>query len=154
MLPMLLRTVVLFAGLALVLAACGDGDGDGGSPSDVTPGAQATSDSPEAIALATALAGVDLSTTPTPGPPRAADVAALEDLAARFEVSVDEIEVVSVEAMEWPDGCLGVGQPDEVCTQAIVPGFEVLLRFGETVVTYRTNETGTLVRFATVSIGD
>ena len=154
MLPMLLRTAVLFAGLALVLTACGGG-GNGGSP--VAP--EATSDGliDDVIGerLATIIAESDFEeSTPTPGSPRAADVAALEDLAARFEVSVDEIEVLSVEAMEWPDGCLGVGQPDEVCAQVITPGFEVLLQFGETVVTYRTNETGTLVRFATVSIGD
>ncbi len=152
MLPMLVKAAILFAGIGLLLAACGGGDG--GAPSDSTPGASLTPVDSLATFVATAIGDVDLNMTPTPGQPRAADVAALEDLAARFEISVDEIEVLSVEAMEWPDGCLGVGEPDEVCTEAIVPGFEVLLQFGETVVTYRTNETGTLVRFATVSIGD
>jgi hypothetical protein len=38
-------------------------------------------------------------------------------------VPLESIELQQVEQREWPDGCLGLAQPDEVCTQAITPGW-------------------------------
>ena len=78
--------------------------------------------------------------------------AAKEDMARRLQTSVDEIEVVSVEPKEWPDACLGLGEENEVCAQVITPGFEVVLKVGESQFFYRTNQDGTHVRFADVSI--
>ncbi len=152
---MLIRLAPLVV-LALLLAACG-GDGDGGStapgPSDGTPDGIAT---PAPGALATFLATIEGTPGPvptaTPGEERPPEVAASEDLASRFETSVDEIEVVSVEPMEWPDACLGLGEENEVCAEVITPGFEVVLKVGDSQFTYRTNETGTQARFADVDI--
>ncbi|MEE9285317.1 MAG: hypothetical protein V3V35_06270 [Dehalococcoidia bacterium] len=154
---MLIRLAPLVV-LALLLAACG-GDGDGGStapgPSDGTPDRITTPGSDEAAALATFLATVGASgtvLTATPGEERPPEVAASEDLARRLKTSVDEIELVSVEPMEWPDACLGLGEENEVCAEVITAGFEVVLKVGDSQFTYHTNETGTHARFADVDI--
>ncbi len=39
-----------------------------------------------------------------------------------------DLAVLAVEAIAWPDACLGVAQPGIVCASIITPGFKVLLR--------------------------
>ena len=153
---MLIRLAPLVV-LALLLAACGDGAGGSTAPAtgDGTPDGAATPGSGAlATFLATNVGTLEPEGTATPGEERLPEVAASEDLAARLDTSFDDIEVLSVTEMEFPDACLGLGQPGEVCAEVITPGFEVVLRVGESQFTYRTNENGTHVRFADVSIGD
>lgn len=58
---------------------------------------------------------------------------AKEDLAQRLGVSVEEIEVLSVEPVEWRDTSLGCPQPGMMYAQVITPGYGVLLEAkGET----------------------
>lgn len=63
-------------------------------------------------------------------PPGSADAVRLakEDLARRLEVSPEAIEVLSVEAVDWPDTSLGCPQPGMMYAQVITPGFRVLLK--------------------------
>jgi hypothetical protein len=65
-------------------------------------------------------------------------------------ISPDDITVVSTEEVEWPDGCLGLRIEGLMCTQAIVPGFRIILEANGREVEYRTNEDGTQIRPATV----
>ncbi len=59
--------------------------------------------------------------------------------AAEYGVSADEVVVVSAMPAEWPDGCLGLGGPGEMCTQAIVPGFDIVVDISGQAHFYRTN---------------
>ncbi|OGO51123.1 MAG: hypothetical protein A2148_07160 [Chloroflexi bacterium RBG_16_68_14] len=140
----------------LVVACGGDGDGGpgAGTPGEGTPALTPGAGEVEALAtlLATTQGTQGPALTATPGEVRAPEVAAKEDMARRLQTSVDEIEVVSVEPKEWPDACLGLGEENEVCAQVITPGFEVVLKVGESQFFYRTNQDGTHVRFADVSI--
>lgn len=55
------------------------------------------------------------------------------DLAGRLGVSPDEIEVVSVEAVEWGDSSLGCPQEGMMYAQVITPGYRIVLSYeGET----------------------
>jgi len=54
--------------------------------------------------------------------------AAREDLAARWSVTDEEIEVVSARRVTWGDGSIGCPEPGMMYTQALVPGFYVHLR--------------------------
>lgn len=80
--------------------------------------------------------------TPTPAaspiasapPPAAGDGeattgAAIEALAQRMAVSATRIAVVRVEAVDWPDACLGVALPGIACAQVVTPGYRVVLRY-------------------------
>jgi hypothetical protein len=64
--------------------------------------------------------------TPTPAvvfapPIEAARLRVAQDLG----INASEINVVSFESTEWQDSCLGVNLPDQICGQAIVPGYKV-----------------------------
>jgi len=63
---------------------------------------------------------------------------ALEDLAQRLSVPVEDIDVLSVEAVDWPDSCLGVPVPDQACLQVITPGFRTSLWHAATTYVYHT----------------
>jgi hypothetical protein len=58
------------------------------------------------------------------------------------------ITVVSITPMEFTDGCLGLGGADEMCLQAITPGYVVVLEAGGQEYVFHTNENGSHVRQA------
>ena len=70
----------------------------------------------------------------------------LIDAAAELRVSVDEITVQSLQAHEWPDGCLGLDLPGQACTEAITPGYRIVLGPPAGNSTYRTDQHGTIQR--------
>ncbi|MCI0556529.1 MAG: hypothetical protein L0287_36770 [Anaerolineae bacterium] len=86
--------------------------------------------------------------TPTPAPQTdltPAEQAAISRLSSTLNLSLEEISVVSTEAVEWPDGCLGVQRPGMMCTQAIVPGYRIILQANDEQFEFRTNESGSQV---------
>ena len=85
--------------------------------------------------------------------PEAVQTAVLDLAAANTEAESAVFEIVSVEEETWPDGCLGLSQPDELCTQEIVLGWRVTVEAnlpgGLIQSIYRTDETGDRIRFET-----
>jgi hypothetical protein len=76
-----------------------------------------------------------------------AALAARQMLAGQLGVAAEDIKVLAVEPVEWPDGCLGLAAPDQMCTQAIVPGYRLVLEAQGQSYIFRTNEDGSnLVR--------
>ena len=78
--------------------------------------------------------------------------AALTALSENLGLPVEEIKLVSTEAVEWPDGCLGIQEEGLACTQVIIPGFRVILEANGRQMEYRTNEDGTQIRPATIAM--
>lgn len=71
------------------------------------------------------------------------------DLADRLTLTENErqkIEILTEEATTWPDGCLGLGSVDEVCTQAIVEGYRVVATYNFQDFVYRSDQSGTQLR--------
>lgn len=56
---------------------------------------------------------------------------AREALANWLGISSEEIEVLEVEEVEWPDASLGCPQPGMVYAQVITPGWRVVMRVGD-----------------------
>jgi ABC-type glycerol-3-phosphate transport system substrate-binding protein len=54
--------------------------------------------------------------------------AAKEKLSELTGVSVEEIEIVEANQVEWTNTCLELGGPDEFCGQALTPGWRLMLR--------------------------
>jgi hypothetical protein len=77
---------------------------------------------------------------------------AVSALSENLGLTVDKIRLVSTEAVEWPDGCLGVADAGLTCAQVITPGFRVRLEADGKKVEYRTNQDGTQIRPATLAI--
>jgi hypothetical protein len=74
-----------------------------------------------------------------------------QDLAERLNIDPSVITVVSVEAVDWPDGCLGIQTPGVMCTMVITPGYRVILEANGKQYEYHTNTSGDAVRLATVA---
>ncbi len=90
---------------------------------------------------------VATSTQNTGNPDQPEVVAVVIDrLRSRLGVASAEIGLVSAEQEQWPDGCLGAAEPGEMCTQAIVEGYRVILEAGGQKYEFHTNMDGSLVR--------
>jgi hypothetical protein len=63
-----------------------------------------------------------------------------------------EIKVISSEAMEWPDACLGISQEGVACAQIVSPGYKIVLEANGKQVEYHTNQDGSVVVPATVAL--
>ncbi len=65
---------------------------------------------------------------------------AMADLAKREGGGATDIEVIKVEAVEWRNGCLECAKAGEMCTDAIVPGYRIVLRAAGQEYEYRTDQ--------------
>jgi hypothetical protein len=79
-------------------------------------------------------------------PSNPAVTAAIDFLGAEHGLAADEITVVSVEAVDWTDSCLGLGGAAESCLQAITPGYRIMLDAAGVQYEARTDADGTVVR--------
>lgn len=61
-------------------------------------------------------------------------------------VPVESIQLESIEPMEWPDSCLGLGGPDESCAQAVTPGWLLVFSANGQEYRFRADQTGTVIR--------
>lgn len=80
----------------------------------------------------------------TPG----AVLAARQVLGQQRGVPTESITLVSYEAVDWPTGCLGVELEGLECTQAVTPGFRVLLDIQGEEFEYHTDAGGGTVLLA------
>lgn len=67
---------------------------------------------------------------------------AVADAAAHFDVDPGDIEVVTAEAVTWPDGAIGCPQPDMMYTQALVEGYRIVLSVDGDEVAYHGEDGG------------
>jgi len=88
------------------------------------------------------------SEQPDPGTdlPGGVETAVKGMVSSRTGVPVEEIDVVSSQAKEWPDACLGLADQDEMCAQVITPGYEVTARAEGQNYVVRTSADGAAVR--------
>jgi hypothetical protein len=114
--------------LMVLLVACGP---NAEMPSAEDPAATATPGVPSTDSNADAIAG-----------------AASAYLAQDLGIAENEIEVVSVEATEFSDSCLGLGGPAESCLQAITPGWVVMMDVNGQTYEAHTDESAQQVRIA------
>ena len=85
-----------------------------------------------------------ISSTSQPGrpdltPEEQAVVSALAEKLNLMPDQANQIMVVSLEAVDWPDGCMGVQRIGMMCTQGIVPGYRMLLEYNGQQYEYHTN---------------
>jgi hypothetical protein len=70
---------------------------------------------------------------------------AIANLAMALGISEDEIVVKSIEAVTWPNGCLGINNLEIACTEALVPGYQLFLEANGETYEYRSDREGTIV---------
>jgi hypothetical protein len=86
-----------------------------------------------------------------PGPsnlPESVRTAVINAAANRTGIPANQFAVVEAEQRDWPDGCLGLGEPGTLCTQVIVPGYRVVVQANQQEWIFRTDDTGSQVKLA------
>jgi hypothetical protein len=71
--------------------------------------------------------------------------AAITALSGTLNLPPGQITIVSAEAVEWRDGCLGVQKIGVMCTQVIVPGYKIILEVNGEQYEFHTDEDGSTV---------
>jgi putative hemolysin len=67
-------------------------------------------------------------------------------LARQLKVNASQISMVSIEPVSWPDSCLGLPGPDEMCAQMITDGYKVVLSVNGQNYTFHIDQTGRSIR--------
>lgn len=80
--------------------------------------------------------------------PPAVETAIFQDIASSQNVPIESLKVTDAQSQSWPDGCLGLGGPDEICTFALVDGWEVTVSQADNQWVYRSDREGLVVRLA------
>ena len=78
--------------------------------------------------------------------PPEVQTAVLNEVVKRTSKTVSALTIVSARSQTWSDGCLELAQPNELCTQVITPGWQVVVTDGIKNWTYRTDDSGALIR--------
>ena len=129
--------------LGLLLAACG-------SPADDV------GDTTSSVAESTTTSTADPGSTTTDADSNPATTigeiempdenevveAARSDLARREGLNSDDVSVVRVSRVEWPDSSLGCPEEGMAYTQVVTPGFQILLQADERVFDYHSGPDG------------
>jgi hypothetical protein len=105
--------------------------------SKVTPESSGVDDTPQEM--------------PQPGIPNPSALAskrAAVNLADRLGIDVAEVEVVSIEQVEWPDSSLGCPRPGQNYLTVITPGFRMILEANGTNVEYHADTQGNTAQCA------
>jgi len=91
--------------------------------------------------------GAYLVTHQTPVPEAAMPLVntAIQDLAQRLCVGIDEITVVHYEEVDWPDVSLGCPQPGIDYAQVITPGYQIVLTLDEKGFNYHADKAGIIL---------
>jgi hypothetical protein len=67
---------------------------------------------------------------------------AQEALSALLNFDTSAVSIVSVEAVQWPNACLGVELPGQMCAMHVVDGYRVILEADDRRYEYHTNGDG------------
>lgn len=70
----------------------------------------------------------------------------LQSAAQQTGLRTSDLRIVQADKQNWPDGCLGLYEPNVLCTMAVVPGWQVTVEAGDSRLVYRTNESGSVVK--------
>jgi len=109
---------------------------------------QTISDSPTRAPIATVAPS---STTPEGTDDMSGNVPAdilqaiSQDAATVTATDVSDVELVMAKAVTWNDGALGCPEPGMMYTQALVDGFQVVVRAADQELDYRVGRDGTFM---------
>ena len=67
-------------------------------------------------------------------------------LADQLNVTIDQVEIVSTEQVEWTDSCLGLGGAAEICAAVMTPGWEANFEVNGQPYEVRADDTGATIR--------
>lgn len=75
--------------------------------------------------------------------------AVIQDLSRREKIPASKLKITEYSRQTWTDGCLGLGKLNQLCLQALVEGWRVVVSDGRQAWVYRTDSTGRSVGLET-----
>ncbi len=78
--------------------------------------------------------------------PKSVSDRVLQSASQETGLRTSNLRIVQADKQSWPDGCLGLYEPNVLCTMAIVPGWRVTVEAGDSRLVYRTNDSGSVVK--------
>lgn len=75
--------------------------------------------------------------------------AVIQDLSRREGIPASKLKITEYSRQTWTDGCLGLGKLNQLCLQALVEGWRVVVSDGRGAWVYRTDSTGRSVGLET-----
>lgn len=150
--------------LALLLSACAQTGSPGATqaPPPESDTAVPQTEAPAPTQIPSGPAGPEQTEEPTtmetdtpasiPDEAAAAVEAAQQVLTAALGLPPEQVRVAQVEAVDWPDACLGVHVPNQACAAAITPGYRIVLETEGRQYELHTDQTGGIVRRATLGM--
>ncbi|MBW4681650.1 MAG: hypothetical protein KME19_16255 [Microcoleus vaginatus WJT46-NPBG5] len=72
--------------------------------------------------------------------------AVLQDASSRSNLPREQLQIAGTQQQSWPDGCLGLAEPETFCPQIVVSGWKVTVQGKEKRFIYRTDNKGSLVK--------
>lgn len=122
--------LVLIIGLLVTACQPQAPEGTGAVPSPLPP-------------TSTSVAPIDLSP---------AQVAVLGALSDSLGLPLDQIAIVTTEAVDWSDSCLGIIHAHRECQTVVTPGFRIILEANQLQYEYHTNQNGKQITGATLTL--
>jgi len=98
------------------------------------------------VALASVTAGCAQENLPPPV------IVAIADMAENLNVQPEQVTVVALEEVTWPDASLGLPEPGKMYAQVLVPGYRVTLEAVGRRFEYHTDRTSRVVLVPTVQV--
>ncbi len=86
--------------------------------------------------------------------PHSVAKAVLQDLAQKEGISPRKLKITKHTQKTWSNGCLDLPKAGEVCTEALVPGWQVVVFDGKQNWIYHSNSNGRSLRLENQSIPD
>ncbi|NER52876.1 MAG: PEP-CTERM sorting domain-containing protein, partial [Symploca sp. SIO1A3] len=77
--------------------------------------------------------------------PQSVTNAVLENASSESGLPISELKIVSAEQVTWPNGCMGLGGLDTICTQALVDGWIVTVGRDQQQWVYHTTSSRVLL---------
>jgi hypothetical protein len=131
-----IRIYVASSLIVAALAGCAGKPADNGLPAIVA--------APEPAPSLPPVAGTNPGNRTMPANLQSIIAAATQDAASRMNIDPGTIEFVRALHVTWSDGSLGCPAPGMQYTQALVPGYRVILRAGGQTLDYHAAANGHL----------
>jgi hypothetical protein len=140
---------MVFQGILILLLVGGVALGLRGRMSAIADGMPNTSPIPSPTTSKAPVKDSAKAISKTPKLPSTVANAVRKDLSKQTGIPANQLQLIQSTSKTWSDGCLGLAKADEMCSQAMVPGWQVVFSNGTRRWVYRTNATGTVYRMET-----
>jgi hypothetical protein len=72
--------------------------------------------------------------------------AVITEVSKQTKIPANKLKITQYSRQTWSNGCLGISKPDEICTQALVEGWRVVVSGNKRNWVYRSNRNGRILR--------